>query len=127
LAIVPYPLKMEAKGQLLPKKRGWVFAPVPGHVVDFRSGLKSGSPVNKDQDLILLHSMELGKQVREIKDQMAEARRMSEFYGGLIQNHPLENQTAEWKKEKIKADAVFDAKTKELTKLRLRTNAALQN
>src|SRR5262249_28093725 len=35
LILVPYPLKMEAKGQLLPRDRRWVFTPEEGRVVAF--------------------------------------------------------------------------------------------
>ena len=36
LVFVPYPLKMDAKGQFLPRERRWVYTPVAGQVLSFR-------------------------------------------------------------------------------------------
>ena len=38
LTLVPYPLKLDAKGQLLPQSRQYVFSAVEGQVVASRGG-----------------------------------------------------------------------------------------
>src|ERR1043165_8354204 len=38
MIFVPFPLKMEATGKVLPKDRRWVYPPIPGNVEDFQIG-----------------------------------------------------------------------------------------
>src|SRR5262249_30260469 len=59
MVFVPYPLKMDAKGQLLPQERQHVFSPVEGTVVGFGSGVEPSSSVSKDQPLILMRDVQM--------------------------------------------------------------------
>lgn len=43
MVFVPYPLKMSAKGQLLPIERVYTFSPVPGQILSFPPHLKHGT------------------------------------------------------------------------------------
>jgi hypothetical protein len=63
MIFVPYPLKMDATGELLPRERIYVFSPGPGTVKEFVPGLKEGVYVTKNQELIRLLSPELEQQV----------------------------------------------------------------
>jgi hypothetical protein len=65
MVFVPYPLRMEANGQLLPIARNYLFSPLEAKVVDFKEGLKPDSIVHKDQELVLLYSDTLAKDVTE--------------------------------------------------------------
>ncbi|HWY86510.1 MAG TPA: hypothetical protein VNX28_07295, partial [Gemmataceae bacterium] len=73
MIFVPYPLKMEANGQLLPIKRQQVFAPVEGFIVKIREGLKSGTPVQKDEELLLMRDTDLAKNILQLKMEIAAA------------------------------------------------------
>jgi hypothetical protein len=72
--LIPYPLKMDAKGQLLPEERRWVYAPVDGHVMGFAAGLEPGSQVFEGQDLIKMYDVNLNKKLLELKGQIDEDR-----------------------------------------------------
>src|SRR5262249_35151224 len=68
MIICPYPLKMDAKGQLLPETRRWVYSgcEYPAEIVGFSEGLQPGDLVAKDQNLILMHSSQLEEKVRTL-------------------------------------------------------------
>jgi len=67
MIFVPYPLKMDAKGQLLPEERRWVFSPVEAQVVEFARGLESGTEVRDDQDLVKMHDVKLQMKLLELQ------------------------------------------------------------
>ncbi|MFO0965833.1 MAG: hypothetical protein U0793_09660 [Gemmataceae bacterium] len=66
LIFIPYPLKMDAHGQLLPIKRAWVYPPVEGLVREIKAGLTSGSVVNADEELMRMYDEGLAKRLREL-------------------------------------------------------------
>lgn len=66
MIFVPYPLKMDATGQLLPIQRSWLYAPVEGHVREIPVNLKSGSKVVKGQTLLILFDLNLANQINDL-------------------------------------------------------------
>jgi hypothetical protein len=70
MIFVPFPLKMEANGQTLPRDRMWVYSPIPGQVEEITPGLKSGSKVSKGQPLMVLFDFELAKQIMEYQTEI---------------------------------------------------------
>ncbi len=71
MIFVPFPLKMEANGQLLPKERVWIYPTLPGKVEEIAPGLKSGSRVSKGQILFTLSDSDLAKQVSELQTEIS--------------------------------------------------------
>lgn len=67
LIFIPFPLKMEANGQSLPKDRVWIFSPIAGKVDEIAPGLASGSKVAKGQILLTMYDPELAKQVIDLQ------------------------------------------------------------
>lgn len=67
MAVIPWPLRMEAKGNLLPKKRENVYCRFEGQVVDVP--VVNGQRVSKDEVLLKIKNLEL---VKLIEEQMAE-------------------------------------------------------
>jgi hypothetical protein len=66
MIFVPYPLRMEANGQLLPTKRAWVFSPDDAQVKEFLpEGLRPGSIVREGQDVVLMYSPKLAQDMAE--------------------------------------------------------------
>ena len=55
------PLRLEAKGQLLPKQRQIVYAPIAGKVVDLKA--QHGDAVEKGQELLFIEDLETQLQV----------------------------------------------------------------
>jgi hypothetical protein len=64
LVFVPYPLKMDAKGQLLPVERQYIYSPVEGAIVQFRVG--PGQDVNINDPLVLMHDNELQRKIVQL-------------------------------------------------------------
>ena len=56
LIVVPYPLRMEANGELLPKKRVWIYSPGPGMVKIIPKKVKSGTIIYKGDPLVQMYS-----------------------------------------------------------------------
>lgn len=65
LIFVPYPLKMDATGQLLPEVRRWVYAPTKGKVMAI--SVEPNEVVGPEQPLLMMHDVELEKQVLELE------------------------------------------------------------
>ncbi len=76
MIFVPFPLKMDGNGPLVPIDRNWIYTPNPGKVTDIMPGLKSGSKVTKGQTLMTLFDTDLAKQVNDLQTEIAvlEAR-----------------------------------------------------
>lgn len=124
LIFVPYPLKMDSKGQLLPIKREWLYAPVPGQVKEIKSGLASGTPVYKDQELMRMYDIDLAKQIRSLQLEIATADVT------IHQNPPRGvdgNESAEFRMKQQEAKITKIQKQQELDKLIHRTNANPNN
>jgi hypothetical protein len=59
---IQYPLRMNAKGKLVPKDRQTVYATTGGRIVQVR--VEHGSRVDKGQELIDLHDFEMQKKIQ---------------------------------------------------------------
>src|SRR5262249_25880703 len=57
LIFMPYPLKLDANGNLLPEQRRWVFSEMPSKVELFR--VKPNAQVEPGSDLVLLYDHDL--------------------------------------------------------------------
>ncbi len=72
LTFVPYPLKMDAKGQLLPESRHWVYSPVEGQVVKFE--VAPGNLVAENQALIQMYDVQLQINLQKLTSQILAAQ-----------------------------------------------------
>jgi hypothetical protein len=76
MIFVPYPLRMEANGQLLPRDRAWLYSPAnDGIVREFKPGLEAGALVSQGQELIKLYSPSLNKEITERDNGILNATR----------------------------------------------------
>jgi hypothetical protein len=71
MVVVPYPLKMDARGQLLPEERRYITSQWPAEVVDFGEGVNPGSLVFKDQHLVLMHDIDLQERMTKLQGEIA--------------------------------------------------------
>jgi hypothetical protein len=78
LVAVPYPLKLEAKGQLLPELRRWVYSPVEGQIIRFEDGVEPGSQVAEGQALILMHDVQLEIKLVQLNSEIDSAQQAIE-------------------------------------------------
>ena len=74
MIFVPFPLKMDAPGQSLPKVRQWIYPPMMGNVEYIPTGLASGKKVYKGQPLFMMFDAELGKDINKVRFESDGAR-----------------------------------------------------
>lgn len=74
MVFVPYPLKMEAKGQLLPSQRSYAYAEREGHIKEIKTSLRSGTPVRKGQELIRMFDAKLAVEINALDQEIQAAQ-----------------------------------------------------
>jgi multidrug efflux pump subunit AcrA (membrane-fusion protein) len=72
MVFVPYPLKMDAKGQLLPKERRYIYSPVEGRIVKFE--VEPGQDVRQDDPLVSMYDNDLANKIVQLQSDMKAAR-----------------------------------------------------
>ncbi len=123
LVLVPYPLKMEAQGQLLPIQRGWLYPPVSGTITEIKGSLISGSKVAKDQELIKMFSVELQEKITDLTTKILTARNTIQSFRRLVGQGDKTNIAHELAKAEIEENEY----TKQREDWQKRTNAILNN
>src|SRR5262249_49879164 len=131
LVFVPGTLKVEAKGQLLPKTRATVYADIEGRVLGFKAGVAPGKYVAKDRDLIQMYDDTLANKITALQADIAAAdRRYQTAKADLLKakSRPNVNQAdvSTLIKDMIDAETQKTAKTAELRAYQKRSNADLQ-
>lgn len=121
LVLVQYPLKMEASGQLLPRDRQWLYAPVSGTVREIKGTLKSGSQVVKDQQLIRMFDIDLDDKITDLKLKIDTAENTIKLRSQL-----KEGDKSTLAHEINEAMIRRDAYARQLEDMQRRTNAILQ-
>jgi len=114
LIFVPYPLKMEAKGNLLPEKRIYVYSPSEAaRVKGINPSIRSGDYVEKGTILFNLYDKNLAAQQTQLLMEIARAEN----------NMKLDPKDPGGSIERSKAEIDFRYKTKELNELRELTDS----
>lgn len=67
MIFIPYELRMEAKGQLLPIRRHKIYANFPGQVVEIPKNLARNSKVTRGQELFRMSDPDLARQMLNLK------------------------------------------------------------
>jgi hypothetical protein len=122
MIFVPYPLRMEAKGTMLPIDRTVLFSPVEGTVREIRDFLKPGSPVSKDQELIRMYDVDLADTVRKLQLDIHSSDVLIQERNKNLKESDNKDVPA----EVVTARVTKDAKQAELAELVRRTNANVQ-
>jgi hypothetical protein len=114
MIFVPYPLKMDATGQLLPRQRAYLFSPAAEATVkEFKEFLKPGAHVHKDQELILLYAPQLALELIDLTNAIASAEaKMSAISRQLSSAKGSEKTNLEV--EQIAARTTYQTKSQEL-------------
>jgi hypothetical protein len=120
MILVPYPLKMEANGLLLPIKRAWVFSPAPGRIEEIKANLKSGEFVFRDQEIMRLYDPDLKDKITDLQIKILSAQNTIRTLRAATKSKETETSN---NVELIEAIAKEFAYTDQLNELRLRTNS----
>jgi hypothetical protein len=120
--IVPYPLKLDANGNFLPKTRRWVYSPVPAHVDHF--AVEPNETVRENHNLILMRDLSLERDLIKLRKEIDAAQEAISVLESQFQSA----QTPQAEKVKIYAEvaqqkATRDAKIRERDAYVRRTNS----
>ncbi len=120
MIFVPFPLKMEANGNLLPIQRRHVYAPFDGFVKYIPPGLSSGSKVYKDQELLRMYDQDLAGKIMQYEQDIAAANKII-----MHNNAQMDKQENEQGgvREINEARVALTYKSQALDSLRKRTNS----
>ena len=123
MVFVPYPLKMKAKGNLLPEHQNhlrWVYTPMAGHIKTFL--VHPGDHVHKDQPLVVMVDTDLQSRIAEYKGKIDQFKSEANIYRAQVdQGEPKERIQAN--KELLKAESNRDLYEDILRKLTDRVHA----
>ncbi len=120
LVFVPYPLKMSATGQLLPKERRYVYSPVDAKILKFDVG--PGDSVLEKTPLVELHDLKLEKDMLDLLAQIETAAAKEKALGAMFSKAKQEERLS-ISLEQVSEGSTVRLKTRELEALRLRVHA----
>ena len=121
MVLVPYPLKMEAKGEFMPRHVQHVYAPHEGEVVEIL--VQPGSLVQPGDRVVKLFSPELQNEYNQLSIEIATAARMieaSDTFTADIKMSP--EQQSETQIQRTQQEVTLISKQKQLDLLRKRYN-----
>jgi hypothetical protein len=132
LVFVKGPLKVDAKGKLVPKVRGYVFASHGGKIIEFAAGLKPNSPVIQNQDLVRMYDQGLANEVNKLKSDIQKAKNAEQlaadrYHEAKTNNRASPQDLAAFQRERNEAHYEADFKGVQLRNLQQIYNASVQS
>src|SRR5262249_34742238 len=124
MIFMPYPLKMDATGHLLPEERQYIFSPVEAKVLRFASGLKPGSPTTEGAPLVLMNDVQVQLRMNQMIFAIAKAQSEIDSNSMQLSNTNLSPSDKSRFHSEIQQKTVQrDYKARELAQLCERINA----
>ena len=124
MIVVPYPLRMEAKGQLLPVEIAQIFPPKEGQVIDLR--VMPGAKINPKYPAVSMFSQDLEKDYIQVWDESKAASNQVAAYKQAIKELGQSDQNKESRvryiTELAQAEAKLDAAHYKLRALDMQYN-----
>ncbi len=122
---VPWPLKMEATGQLVAQIRRVLYSPVPGTIKSFDT--YTGENVEANRKLVTLYDRDLGDKILTLRNDIENARREAAAaeQAAKATLSPADRQANEGKASQ--QHAIEKAKAEQLAQLIQHTNADPEN
>jgi hypothetical protein len=122
LWLVPYPLKMDAKGELLPVVRRTIYSPVPGTVRHF--DVRPTEVVHEGRNLVLMQDIDLLGKIHKLEVELKSAASQAEEYANQAKRPDLPPaDRLRLRSEAQKMELTRDSKNIELNELLKRTGA----
>ncbi len=125
LILVPYPLKMEAKGELVPEIRRVVYTPVAGSVRKF--DVVPGDTVAANRRLAVMYDLQVYKQLGQLISERENARREADEAENQAKKYGLPaTEINRLRTEAQKQRQLVRTKQEEIDAFQQRTNAHLE-
>jgi hypothetical protein len=121
LVFIPYPLKMDAKGQLLPVDRQYVYSPREGQVVEFK--VIPGQLVGKEDPLAEMYDPELEKQMIQLQSDMDGAQREVAAIQAQLSRTNDKSEILQLTGQKVTKENLRNAKQTELNAIKRAVHA----
>ncbi|HEV3116720.1 MAG TPA: PDZ domain-containing protein [Gemmataceae bacterium] len=121
LVFVPYPLKMEAKGQLLPKERRYVYSPREAQVVEFK--VEPGQHVSAEEPLAEMYDPELHRQMIQLQSEIDGAAREVANLSAIIGKAKTPDDILSYNGQRITKENTRASKQAELEAIKRRVHA----
>jgi hypothetical protein len=116
LVLIPYPLKMDGKGNLLPKTRRYAYTRESGQVV--RIHVEPNQTVPEGYELLTLRNGEMALKIRSLRKSIQGAEVAIRFYDAeRLKGDATAREKAEFTIKLLEARRDRDAKKEELTHL----------
>jgi biotin carboxyl carrier protein len=112
LVVVPYPLRMSAEGQFLPKERQVVYSRVTGPITNVK--VNPGDYVQKGQELLTIHDRELQQKIDDAQVRMTTAERLLATYREQIPKARTDDERQRLELEAIAQDQAYQKAKAEL-------------
>jgi hypothetical protein len=121
LYALPYPLKMEATGKVLPVVRRVIFTPQPGTITRFE--VAPGEQVKEDQILAQMYDANLFEKYSKLVAEINAAQTEADALVSQLDRETLPSEKASLRSKAALRRADYQAKQLELRELTRRTNA----
>jgi hypothetical protein len=122
MIFVPYPLKMKAKGNVLPYERQWLFSPKEGQIVKFL--VEPGEQVQRGQQLVLMRDYDVESKMTDFQRKIEQADLEIRHYNSLLNQATDDPKTrAQMMRERLKSEESRKLYSDQLNKLKDRINA----
>jgi biotin carboxyl carrier protein len=106
MAVIPYPLRMEAKGSLMPRDRQTVYSRVDGEIIDV--AVKNGQRVHKDQELLKIKNLDLLQKIHEAQNEKDSALGEINIYQEELNKATDEQRRLEYRLQLSKAQTKLE-------------------
>jgi hypothetical protein len=129
MIFIPYPLRMEAKGQLLPIDRKWLFSRTPTQVAqikEIRDFVKPGALVSRGQELIRMYDRDLAQKIYDFQLEIDKAEATIREFTKNLKDQGAD-KGSNLPRELTEARATREFKRQQLTELVRSYNADPQN
>ena len=120
LILVPYPFKMDAKGQLLPEHREYVYSPVEGHIIQFGEGVRPGSLVDKNQPVVLMYDLTTDLKLHQLQAEINAAEEEVAALAGQYNSAATDLEKRRISSDQRQKELIRDNKQEELQAMRRR-------
>jgi hypothetical protein len=121
MIFVPYPLKMDAKGQLLPVKRQLLYSMKEAEIVQFK--VEPNNDVKKDDAIAVMYDPQLANDIIRLQGEIDGAFRQVKGYDAQIAKSVKPEDTLSYSSQRAVQESIYKSKLAELNAIKQRTNS----